>query len=189
MSIAEAEDWLDKHGNALYSFALLHLRDSHQAEDAVQETLLAALQAQERYHGKASIRTWLIGILKHKIIDEYRRQARVTATTDPDETAWEETEMARVDQDFVANGHWQHPLSEWSNPESSLYDEQFWSMVELCLNNLSPRAARLFVLRDIWEMETEAVCTELTISASNLWTMLHRARLSMRQCLEQNGLG
>lgn len=189
MSIAEAESWLEEYGNALYSFALLHLRDQHLAEDAVQETLLAALQAHERYDGKASVRTWLIGILKHKIIDEFRRQARLANTPDTEEAAWEEDEMVRVDRDFLANGHWQHTLADWGNPESSMHNTQFWAMIERCLDGLSPRAARLFVLRDIWEMETDTVCSELAISASNLWTMLHRARLGIRRCLEQNGMG
>lgn len=190
MSVAEAERWLDEHGNALYSFALLNLRNQEQAEDAVQETLLAALQARERYSGSSSIRTWLIGILKHKIMDEFRRQARNNAAApDPEETAWENAEMERVDQNFVADGHWQHALSRWGDPESGVYDEQFWSLIEQCLDALSPRSARLFTLREIWETETDVVCAELSISANNLWTMLHRARLSMRQCLEQNGLG
>lgn len=188
MSIAEAEGWLNEYGDALYSFALLHLRDKHLAEDAVQETLLAALQARKRYDGKSSVRTWLIGILKHKIIDEYRRQARHTIS-DTEEATWENAEITRINQDFVADGHWHHALANWGNPENSVNDAQFWAMIELCLDGLSPRAARLFVLRDIWEMETETVCSELAISASNLWTMLHRARLSMRRCLEQNGMG
>lgn len=189
MSAAEAERWLDEHGNALYSFALLHLRSPHLAEDAVQETLLAALQAQERFSGNASIRTWLIGILKHKIIDEFRRQSRDATSIDPDEAAWEDAETTRIDQAFIKDGHWAHTLSEWGNPEQGVYGDQIWRLIERCLDSLSPRAARLFMLREIWEMESEAVCAELAISANNLWTTLHRARLSMRQCLEQNGLG
>jgi RNA polymerase sigma-70 factor (ECF subfamily) len=189
MSMAEAERWLDEHGSALYSFALMHLRNPHQAEDAVQETLLAALQARQRYTGSASVRTWLTGILKHKIIDEFRRQARDAPALDSEEQAWENDEAARVDKEFQDDGHWAHALSNWGNPESSLYSEQIWAVIERCLAVLSPRTARLFMLRDIWEMDSETVCKELSISENNLWTSLHRARLGMRQCLERNGLG
>jgi RNA polymerase sigma-70 factor (ECF subfamily) len=189
MSIAEAERWLDEHGNALYAFALLHLRNPHQAEDAVQETLLAALQAHQRYTGTASVRTWLTGILKHKIMDEYRRQARETAAAGSEEDAWENAEADRVDNEFQEDGHWSHSLSDWGNPESNLYSEQIWAMIERCLAVLSPRTARLFMLRDLWEMDSETVCKELSMTPNNLWTSLHRARLGMRQCLEKNGLG
>ena len=189
MSIAEAERWLSEHGNALYAFALLHLRNPHQAEDAVQDTLLAALQAHERYTGSASVRTWLTGILKHKIIDEFRRQARNAPAADSEETSWEEVEAERVDQQFEEDGHWNHRLSDWGNPEKQVYSEQVWALIERCINALSPRAARLFVLRDLWEMDSDTVCQELEITPNNLWTGLHRARLGMRQCLEKNGLG
>lgn len=189
MSTEEAERWLDEHGNALYSFALLHLRDPHLAEDAVQETLLAALQARQRYSGSASVRTWLTGILKHKIIDEFRRQARDVPAAGSEEEAWEQTESEQVDHEFKNNGHWNHLLSDWGNPEKNLYSEQFWSIIERCIGTMSPKAARLFVLRELWDMDSETVCMELSITPNNLWTSLHRARLGMRQCLERSGLG
>jgi RNA polymerase sigma-70 factor (ECF subfamily) len=189
MSIAEAERWLSEHGSALYSFALLHLRNPHQAEDAVQETLLAALQAHERYTGSASVRTWLTGILKHKIMDEFRRLSRDAPASGSDEDTWEHAEVERIDQEFADDGHWNHSLSDWGNPEQNVYSTQVWTLIERCINALSPRAARLFVLRDLWEMDADQVCEELSMTPSNLWTSLHRARLGMRQCLEQNGLG
>ncbi|MEJ2344502.1 MAG: sigma-70 family RNA polymerase sigma factor [Gammaproteobacteria bacterium] len=189
MSIEEAERWLEEHGNALYSFALVHLRDADRAEDAVQETLLAALQARGNYRGSASVRTWLIGILKHKIVDEFRRQARDPAVDGSEEVAWERAEAARVEHEFNDAGRWTHPLSEWGNPERHASGRQFWELIERCLAALSPRAARLFVLRDLWEMDADAVCKELSITPSNLWTSLHRARLGMRQCLAEEGLG
>lgn len=187
--INESDCWLDEHGDALYSFALLHLRDTHQAEDAVQETLYAALRARERYNGSASVRTWLIGILKHKIVDEFRRQARDETVSDSEEEAWERAEAARVDEQFKGDGHWNHSFTDWGDPESYVSSSQFWELIERCIAVLSPRAARLFVLRDLWEMDADVVCSELSITQSNLWTSLHRARLGMRQCLENNGLG
>ncbi|MEN8168105.1 MAG: sigma-70 family RNA polymerase sigma factor, partial [Pseudomonadota bacterium] len=92
MSIAEPERWLEEHGSALYSFAYLHVRDTHRAEDLVQETLLAALKARERYQGNSSVRTWLTGILKHKIMDEFRRQSHEAPAPDSPEEAWEAAE-------------------------------------------------------------------------------------------------
>ncbi len=189
MSIEDAESWLDEHGNALYSFALLHLRDPHRAEDAVQETLLAALQARDRYTGTASVRTWLIGSLKHKIIDEFRRQTRDAPATASEETAWENADAMRVDSEFDGKGLWNHSLTDWGDPERHLFSEQFWALLERCLAALSPRIARLFVMRELWEMDSETVCKELSITPNNLWTTLHRARLGMRQCLKKNGLG
>ena len=186
MSISEPEQWLDEHGSALYSFALLHVRDSHRAEDLVQETLLAALKSRERFQGNASVRTWLTGILKHKIMDEFRRQSREVPAPDSAEAAWEASDVQRAVDSFQADGHWKEPLADWGDAEQAFSQDQFWSFIEQCLAALSPRMARLFVLREFWEMETEEVCKELVMSPTNLWTSLHRARLGMRQCLEKN---
>ncbi len=186
MSISEPEQWLEEHGSALYSFAFLHVRDTHRAEDLVQETLLAALKGRERYQGNASVRTWLTGILKHKIMDEFRRQSREAPSPDSPEEAWEAAEAQRVVENFNDDGRWNKPLSDWGDSEQAFSRDQFWSFIEQCLAALSPRMARLFVLRELWEMETEEVCKELAITPTNLWTTLHRARLGMRQCLEKN---
>lgn len=182
----EPERWLDEHGSALYAFALLHVRDSQRAEDLVQETLLAAIQGCERFRGDASVRTWLTGILKHKIVDEFRRLSREAPGPDSAEAAWEAAEARRAAEDFTDDGRWREPPAEWGDPERDLSREQFWALVERCLNGLSPRLARLFVLRELWEMETEEVCKALAVTPANLWTMLHRARHGMRRCLERN---
>ncbi|WP_177419579.1 sigma-70 family RNA polymerase sigma factor [endosymbiont of Lamellibrachia barhami] len=186
MSISEPERWLEEHGSALYSFAFLHVRDGHRAEDLVQETLLAALKARERFQGNASLRTWLTGILKHKIMDEFRRQSREAPTPNSPEDAWDAAEARRVAENFTDSGRWSQPLTNWGDSEQDFFRDQFWSLIEQCLTTLSPRAARLFVLRELWEMETGEVCKELAITPTNLWTTLHRARLGMRQCLEKN---
>jgi RNA polymerase sigma-70 factor (ECF subfamily) len=184
MSTNDPERWLEEHGSALYSFALLHLRDPQRAEDAVQETLLAALQARERYAGNASVRTWLTGILKHKIIDEFRRQSREAPASDSTLGREIGPEDCAFDESFTGEGRWNRPLADWGDPEGAFSREQFWALVQRCISALSPRMARLFILRELWEMETAEVCKELDITPTNLWTTLHRARLSMRQCLE-----
>jgi RNA polymerase sigma-70 factor (ECF subfamily) len=189
MTGKQAAHWLDEHGDALYAFAFLHLPDPHRAEDAVQETLLAALQSGERYAGNASVRTWLIGILKHKIADDFRRQARETTTPHSATQAPDPSQDANEDDDFRSDGRWDHPLGNWGNPETAAANVEFWGLIERCLAAMSPRLSRLFVLRELWEWDTGRICKELSVTRSNLFTTLHRARLGMRRCLERSGLG
>jgi len=185
--IPEPERWLDEHGEALYAYAILHLADAHRAEDLVQETLLAGLEARWRFRGLASVRTWLTGILKHKIMDEYRRVRRESlqqcALDDGSDPA-----SPADDADFAGNGRWQCPPADWGDPEKALSGERFWLSIERCMKQLPPRMAHLFLLRELWQMETEDLCAEMRISPANLWTTLHRARLKMRRCLEQHYL-
>lgn len=181
------DHWLADHGAALYRYALVHLRDPHKAEEAVQETLLAALQARDRFSGGASVRTWLIGILKHKIIDQFRRDAREPPLDDADAAAGPDD--VHTGDSFAGDGHWRPRLASWGNPERTLEDRQFWETLQFCLDHLPKRLARLFMLREVLEESTEAICQELTITPTNLWTMLYRARFGLRQCLERNWVG
>ena len=181
------EYWLDAHGAALYRYALVHLKDPHHAEEVVQETLLAALEGRQRFRGAASVRTWLIGILKHKILDHFRRDARHVALDDEAEAGDELADLA--EDSFDETGHWSHRLADWGDPFKTLEGRQFWEILQRCLDFLPERLARLFLLREIMEEETENICQELTITPTNLWTMLYRARLGLRQCLERNWVG
>lgn len=181
------ETWLDDHGDALYRYALLHLRDPHLAEDAVQETLAAALQGRESFGGNSSERTWLIGILKHKLMDIFRRQAREESLEDDDPDSGEDD--AHPQRAFVSDGHWAHPLRDWGNPVQALENKRFWQALERCLDALSPRLARVFLLRELAGNESEEICRELSLSSANLWTSLHRARMSLRLCLERTWIG
>lgn len=181
------ELWLDQHGAALYKYALVHTRDEHKAEEAVQETLLAALQARDRYAGGASVRTWLIGILKHKIMDMFRRDAREMQLEAADAEA--SLDDDEVDAMFAPDGHWRHAPADWGNPEDLLERGQFMNILQRCLDALPPRLARLFMLREVMEEKTDNICQELAITPTNLWTMLYRARLGLRQCLDRNWVG
>ena len=185
MVIPDAERWLEQHGAALYSFAIVHVNDAQRAEDLVQDTLLAALDARRRYQGSAPVRTWLTAILRHKIMDEYRRRGREAAVLDTTADTRDDQAPA-TDDDFLSNGRWRHPPASWGDPVKTLSGQRLWVIIERCLERLSPRMARLFVLRELWEMDTGEVCRELSMTPSNLWTTLHRARLSMRRCLERN---
>jgi RNA polymerase sigma-70 factor (ECF subfamily) len=175
------ESWLDSHGDVLYRYALIQLRDSHLAEEAVQDTLLAALQGYQNFRGGASVRTWLTGILKHKIIDHFRREAR--------ETPIDEGEEDEINSQFRADGHWQERITHWDNPEQALNNQQFLDILQSCLDLLPVMQARLFILRELHGEETKKICKDLTITPTNLWTMLYRARMGLRQCLDRNWVG
>jgi RNA polymerase sigma-70 factor, ECF subfamily len=186
-SAGSPDAWLDEHGGALYRYALAQTRDPHQAEEAVQETLLAALQARDRFAGGASVRTWLIGILKHKVMDLFRRQAREVQLDDPDDL--EAPDGSSAEDDFEPSGHWRNRPADWGNPEEILERGQFMAILQRCLDALPERLSRLFWLREVMEEDTETICQDMTITPTNLWTMLYRARTGLRRCLDRNWVG
>jgi RNA polymerase sigma-70 factor (ECF subfamily) len=181
------EQWLEKHGNALYRFALARLRDPHKAEEVVQDTLVAALQSHARFAGGSSVRTWLIGILKHKIMDQFRHEARTSPLEAPERLSSENQDVD--DELFDANGSWRENVSDWGNPEDALERSQLRAILQHCLSALPERLGRLFMLREVMEEPTETICQEMDVSPTNVWTMLYRARMGLRQCLDQNGAG
>lgn len=176
-------EWLVEHGDYLYRFALARLRDPHLAEDVVQETLIAAIQ-NDNYAGKAVPRTWLTGILKHKIIDLMRRQMR--------ERPLESDDLAETPgmEEFFADddGHWIDKPQFWAAPEVELEQKQFLLVLQQCMDRLSPKLARIFLMREVHENDNEEICKELEISTTNAWVMLYRARMGLRKCLELNWL-
>jgi RNA polymerase sigma-70 factor, ECF subfamily len=179
---------LGQHRSYLLRYALLQLRDATAAEDVVQETLLAGMEGAARFSGKSSVKTWLTGILKHKIVDHVRRQVR-EVPLDPSEEGAERSEAEAVDALFVADGHWQTPPADWANPDRALENKKFLEVVEMCARLMPARMARVFVMREVMELSTEEICKELGITATNCWVMLHRARLSLRECLEIKWFG
>ena len=179
-----SHDWLAEHGDYLYRYALARLRDEHLAEDAVQETLLAALQG-SGFAGHSSPRTWLTGILKHKIIDQFRRQQREVALDAPDDVMDGEPGMEEF---FREDGHWSEPPQAWGDPGSLVQQDQFLRILQDCLERLPEKLARLFVMREVVEWDNEDICKELAISPTNSWVMLYRARMGLRKCIEMNWL-
>jgi RNA polymerase sigma-70 factor (ECF subfamily) len=172
---------LETHRRYLLRIATLQLRDTALAEDVVQDTLVAALQGEKGFSGKSSLRTWLTGILKHKVVDAIRQKTRAPTFASFDD----ECRVDDLDALFDETGHWENPPADWGNPESQLSQQQFFEVMQGCLENLPPNTARIFVMREVMELETDEICTELTITSNNLWVILHRARLSLRECLEQ----
>jgi len=173
---------LESHRRYLLRMATLQLRDSALAEDVVQDTLVAALQGEKGFSGKSSLRTWLTGILKHKVVDAIRQKTRAPQLASIEE----ECQLDDFDALFDETGHWQNPPADWGNPESQLSEQQFFEVMQQCLEKLPANTARVFVMREVMELETDEICLQLTITSNNLWVILHRARLALRQCLEQN---
>ena len=179
---------LGQHRSYLMRYALLQLRDATAAEDVVQETLLAGIKGAARFSGHSSVKTWLTGILKHKIVDHVRRQSREVPLNQGEEAA-DRSEAEAVDALFVANGHWQTPPADWANPDQALENKKFLDVVEMCARLMPARMARVFAMREVMELSTEEICKELGITATNCWVLLHRARLSLRECLEIKWFG
>lgn len=180
--------WLQEYGDALFHYALLRLRNSANAEDVVQETLLAAFQARASYSGRASEKTWLTAILKHKIIDFIRKQVR-ESTVDDINALSDATVDNRIDDLFDARGQWIHPPQDWGNPDKVLRNHQFFEIFEHCLEHLKPVQTQIFSLKELAGLSIEEVCKELDITATNCSVILFRARMGLRHCLENQWIG
>lgn len=176
-----SHQWLAEHGDYLYRFALARLRDPHQAEDAVQETLIAAMTS-SGFNQNSSARTWLTGILKHKIIDVFRKQARETSLDVEDEFA----EVAATDDFFDHRERWLGAIQDWELPDNQLEQKQFLNTLQQCVDKLPSKLAQIFIMRDVNEDDNEEICKVLDITTTNAWVMLYRARMNLRKCLEIN---
>ncbi len=173
-ALPEPGAWLEQYGDALYGYALDRLRRPHEAEDAVQETLLAALQARHTFQGRSEPGTWLLAILKRKLVDRYRAAARAPCDIAADD----------LDTWFDSHDHWRREPARWHDPAAAAERSDFWQVVRRCLGRLPARMAEAFTLRTLDERTTADVCRELAISPGNLWVLLHRARLQLVQCLQ-----
>lgn len=148
-------------------------------EDIVQETLLAAVKNRETFSGGSSEATWLVGILKHKIADHFRRQAREGSLPDGDPP------NQPGDTPFNATGHWTTGPADWgANPADLFRQKEFLDQLTQCLSELSPTQANAFTLREIEGLTTGEICKVLRVTETNLWVILHRARMLLRRCLE-----
>jgi len=175
--------WLQEYGDTLYRYAMRHLHNTAHAEDVLQETLLAALQARASYSGRASEKTWLIGILKHKIVDLIRKQVRESAVDDIGALS-DAVAESDVDRLFDARGHWIIPPDDWGNPDKALHNQQFLAAFEACLERLKPLLAQVFTLKELGGQSVAEICNELGITATNCGVILYRARMGLRRCLE-----
>jgi RNA polymerase sigma-70 factor (TIGR02943 family) len=184
----DPQSWVDKYGDFLYHFTLSRIKDHSIAEDLVQETFLAALKARKNFQGRSTPRTWLIAILKHKIVDHIRQRVR-EQTSDKVEVIFNTVANDPVDNSFNDEGDWRMHPSKWAIDPMKLYEQkEFMDVLYQCIGELPERQAEAFMMREIDGFSTEEICKLLKISATNSWVMLYRARMWLRQCLENNWL-
>lgn len=170
----------------MIKFARLQLRDETQAEDVVQEALMAALDNSRTFAGRSALKTWIFAILKNKIVDVIRLQARTTNISSL--SADEENMDQAFESLFKTNAHWLPDArpNDWGNPEETLREKRFWEVFDACLRNLPENTARVFMMREFLEFDTAEVCRELSLTTSNCHVILYRARNGLRHCLEAN---
>ena len=182
-NIDHPESWVDNYGDFLYRFAIARVRDPGVAEDLVQETFLAALRGRETFDGRSEVRTWLIAILKHKIIDFIRKKIR-EPSTDKIEILADGTVP-----DFDDRGEWRVRPSRWPVNPANIYEQkEFFDVLYRCLSELPERMAEAFMLSEMDGFSTEEICKALNITATNTWVILYRVRLSLRRCLKNKWL-
>jgi RNA polymerase sigma-70 factor (ECF subfamily) len=182
-STSDPDRWVDDHGDALYRYAILRLRDQELAEEAVQEAFVEALRVRESFAGRSSERTWLIGILRHKILDHFRRRGRRK----------EESSLAADGHAdgpaFDGRGHWRSFPADWDQPGRDIERGEFWAVFGRCLDDVPRGLADAFFLREMDGLDSPSICETLKITPANLWARLHRARTMLRRCLEIHWFG
>jgi len=167
-------------------FAQLQLRDAAAAEDMVQEALVAAMNNSTTFAGRAALKTWMFAILRNKIVDHIRHSSREICGSDLVDATAADTDGEDFDSLFDRRGFWnpdERPVT-WSDPDAAFSQKEFWAVFDVCLNNLPEKIARVYMMREFLEFDTGEICRQLGISNSNCWVILHRARLGLRECLE-----
>lgn len=182
-NILSPEAWLEEHGDYLYGFALQKLKNPSLAEDMVQEALVSAITARERYRATASVRTWLTTILRNKIVDHWRVQGRETTTTD---LMVSMDEDASVDDFFDHAGRWAEMPNAYSAPDAALESKQFWQVFEHCVSRLKPQQAEVFLAREVYGLANDEISKSYSISISNVFVLMYRARVALGKCLESH---
>ena len=177
--VADLRDYLLK-------FARLQLRNEAWAEDTVSDTLLAALDKPQAVGNRSQLKTWLVGILKHKVVDALRQHSREVCHCDD---ALDSMEDPLDYLGFKADGHFIEAPAEWGDPEQQASSRQFFEVLETCTSQLPAVQGRLFLMREWLELSSEEICKELQLTPTNLYVQLHRARLRLRECLELNWYG
>jgi RNA polymerase sigma-70 factor (ECF subfamily) len=176
----EPEAWVDLYGDYLYRYALLRLKSPATAEDAVQETFLAAMRGLDRFDGRTDLKYWLRGILRNKIVDHIRRSVREDVVEDT------ETVEMRDNSWFKYSGIPSPRPAPWQfDPQGAFEREDFWAAFRGCLDQLKEPLRTAFTLKMLDEMPSEEVCKLLRVSPNNLWVMMHRARGQLKACLER----
>lgn len=178
------EKWVENYANVMYNNALWQLKDEAQAQDALQETFLSALKAKENFKGESSEKTWLFSILNNKIKDIFRKK---------NTQKYQNTQHLDWENEFYTNffddGHWNKaniPQHWEKNPQEDLEKIEVLKTLYHCIEKLPSQQSAVLTQSFLEEQNTEQVCKDNQISASNFWVIIHRAKLSLRKCLEKN---
>jgi RNA polymerase sigma-70 factor (TIGR02943 family) len=175
--------WVAAHADYLYAFAITRINDQELAKDLVQETFLAALEKATNFEGKSSERTWLTAILKNKVIDVYRKKSSGLKNIEAKEAEQEDNSF------FEDDGHWvtEHGPKEFGiEDKDHIINKEFELVMQRCLQKLPVLWKAVFTMKHIEDEPTDTICTELKVSASNFWVIIHRAKLNLRACLQKN---
>jgi RNA polymerase sigma-70 factor (ECF subfamily) len=176
---SDPSEWVERYGDVLFRYAITRVRRPEVAEDLVQEALLAGLAAREGFREESSEQTWLVGILRRKIADHFRKSSRRRAFR------LDESDDSGLREEFNQRGHWSYQPGRWPrNPAQTLEDREFWAAFEDCLSKLPPGLGETYSLRELEGLDTDEVCKILGITATNLGVRLYRARMFLRRCLE-----
>lgn len=176
--------WLEQYGDSLYRFARSRVRDSFAAEDLVQETLLGAYRSREKFSGRSTVSTWLIGILKHKIMDYYRKLTPESGDETIDEFAY------NMDGLFNEKEKWKIKPGDWGGDPKSVYErKELMAAIHTCLEEMPEKMVRVYTLREMEGATTDEICKLFQTGKSNCWVILYRARMLLRRCLEISWFG
>ena len=186
----EPQKWIERYGDALYAFAMMRLHRMEVAEDLVQDTFVSAYKAKDTFLANASEKTWLISILKRKIIDYYRKKSTQNELNIFDKDAKDDFMNHFFDRE--SSGHWAEggiPQAWGKDFETSVESDEFQQILSNCLGKIPPKAAAVFTLKNVDDLTSEEICKELDIKPSNYWVLMHRAKLQLRECLQKNWFG
>ncbi len=178
--VLNTDKWIDNYADYMYNYAVVRVNNSDLAKDLVQDTFFAGLKSAKNFQGKSTERTWLVSILKRKIIDHYRKINSKKGKAEVRMNFYDEGEN---------EGNWleERVPQSWDNQsEKSIENEELKSQLESCIDGLPEKYGMVFRMKTIQEFETEEICKELDITASNLWVIIHRARTQLRKCMEDN---
>lgn len=175
----EPKKWIDRYSDYLFNYTISRVNDREMAKDLVQDTFFAGLKSMKNFKGKASERTWLVSILKRKIIDYYRKinskkgkaEVKINYNSTEEDGSWLEERVA-------------DPFDKTA--EATLENNELGDAIYSCLDKLPEKQATVFRMKTIQKLETEVICNELNITASNLWVIVHRARIAMADCMQKN---
>ena len=171
-------DDLSIHRDAMLRFARRKVRDVDLAEDAVQDALISALASRDSFKGDSALRTWLIGILNHKIQDSFRRESRFVRSDsqNQDSDDWIDKKAGLNDQEEPG------ALDMNEDPCQIVARNRMHAQLAREIDALPATLKEVFILQAIDGIDTSEVCRKLGISEANCWVRLHRARklLSIR---------